>query len=163
MADEQEEVQLLEDININSESELEDKHGDTPVEDSSSPPRDNYHLVYFVILLVSMGILIPYNSIVVAIDYFLFLYPTKKPEFVFPFVYLIVTLLFVMFTISTVNVFPIHWRIGFGYFMFSIALLFVPLLDIGIHNCTVNTELGFILTLGAIVVISMGSGGNELN
>lgn len=161
MADEEEEVLLLE--NINSKSELQDKHDDTPVEDSSPPPRDSYHLVYFVILLVSMGILFPYNSIVVAIDYFLFLYPTQKPEFVFPFIYLIVTLLFVMFTISTVNIFPIHGRICFGYLMFSIALLFIPLLDIGIHNCTVNTELGFILTLGAIVVISIGSGGNELN
>ena len=160
MADEEKEVLLLE--NINSESELEDKHDDTLVEDSSPPPRDSYHLVYFVILLVSMGILFPYNSIVVAIDYFLFLYPNQKPEFVFPFIYLIVTLLFVIFTISTVNIFPIHGRIGFGYLMFSIALLFIPLLDIGIHNCTVNTELGFILTLGAIMVISIGSGGNEL-
>ena len=106
-----------------------------------------------------MGILFPWNSFVSALDYFLYLYRSYRPEVAIPLTYLVVTLVAMAFNIAIVNLFPLHGRIGFGYVMFSIVLLFIPLLDIGIHNCTVSSSAGFFLSLSGVVLVGMGSGG----
>ena len=33
-------------------------------------PRDNYHLVYLGLVLAGIGFLVPYNSFIIACDYF---------------------------------------------------------------------------------------------
>ena len=136
------------------------------VTSSSESPRDKLFLVYLCLFLTGMGVLFPWNSFVSALDYFLFLYRSYHPEVAIPLTYLIITLAAMGFTISTVNLFPLHGRIGFGYVMFFITLLFIPLLDIGIHNCTVSSTAGFFLTLSGVVLVGVGSGGwctQELN
>ena len=127
-------------------------------QEDETPPKDPYHVVYFVFILVSVGILSPYNSYILAIDYFNYLYPGQHPELVLPLVYLLTTVVFTFITIGITNFVPLHGRIGFGYILFGISLLFVPLLDIGVNNCTVSTAVGFVLTLASFVVVGMGSG-----
>ena len=125
----------------------------------SAPVEDRYYLVYLCMILTGAGVLFPWNSFVVGIDYFQFLYPTKRPEIVIPVTYLVVTLAATFFNVNTLKLFPLHARIGFGYVMFFLALLFLPLLDIGINNCTIGTELAFYLTILAVIVVALGSGG----
>ena len=154
-------------------------HGDTPTEidnpvaDTQSSdelpverrkpttyePKDSYKLVYFVFVLVAAGVLFPWNSFILAIDYFRFLYPTQHVENVIPYTDLTFTLLAVLFTVLLVNVLPLQLRICFGYLMFASVLAFIPSLDFGIHNCTVDTKLGFGFTVVAVVSIALGGGG----
>ena len=124
-------------------------------------PKDRFHLVYICMLMAGAGFLFPWNSYITAIDYFILLYKHDFPQVTeaIPMTYLITTFLSSTFNMSTVEQFPLHGRITFGYIMFSISLLFVPLLDIGIGNCTVSTHVSFYLTLLSIVVVGLGSGG----
>ena len=127
----------------------------------SPPPKDHFNLVYVCMVLVGAGFLFPWNSYITAVDYFFFLYQEdfREVSVIIPMTYLITTLLSSSFNVATIERFPIHGRIGFGYVMFFISLLFVSLLDIGIHNCTVSTHVSFYLTLLSVVVVGLGSGG----
>ena len=124
-------------------------------------PKDQLHIIYIITILVSAGILFPWNSYISAIDYFKFLYPTQRVENVIPYTYMSVTLVGIVITIGSINLLPLHGRIAFGYVIYSLVLLFIPLLDIGIHNCSVNTDVGFGLTVFSVVLVALGSGGKE--
>ena len=127
----------------------------------TSVPKDQLHIIYIITILVSAGILFPWNSYISAIDYFKFLYPTQRVENVIPYTYMSLTLFSVVFTIGSINLFPLHGRIAFGYIIYFLVLLFIPLLDIGIHNCSVTTDIGFGLTVLSVVLVALGSGGKE--
>ena len=122
-------------------------------------PKDRFFLAYFAMFLVGMGVLFPWNSFVSALDYFMFFYRPYRPEVAIPITYLVVTLVSMGFTTTAVNVLPLHGRIGFGYVMFIIALVFLPLFDLVIHNCLVSMLTGFLLTLGSAMLVGLGSGG----
>ena len=151
------------DVSQQSEEEVTTDDGEYSISDHlvlpSTAPKDQFFLVYIALFLVGMGVLFPWNSLVSAMDYFLFLYRPFNPEVAIPVTYLVVTLAAMGFTIATVNYLPLHARIGFGNVMFVIVLLFIPLLDIGIHNCTVTLPVGFALTLTSVVLVGSGSGG----
>ena len=138
--------------------------GDKPTEgsdsDTSSAPRDKLHLVYICFFLAGAGFLFPFNSYIAAIDYFFSLYRLQFSAVseIIPMTYLIVTLCASTLNLSLVERLSINTRIVFGYVMFSVSLFFVPMLDIGINNCTVSTGVSFYLTLASIVVVGLGSG-----
>ena len=128
-------------------------------------PKDRYNLVYVCMLLAGAGFLFPWTSYITAIDYFFFLYQRTFPEVsvAIPVTYLVTTMLSSTFNVYAVDKFRLSIRIGFGYVAFSISLLFVLLLDIGIHNCTVSTHISFYLTLLSVMVVGLGSGGELLS
>lgn len=126
-----------------------------------SEPKDRFYLVYISMVVTGAGILFPYNSYIAAADYFYNIYPDKYPETVFPFTYMYITVACVLFTVATLDVFPLHGRILFGYVNFSIALLFVPLLDIGVSGCTLDTNVAFGLTVLSVVIYACGNGGER--
>ena len=122
------------------------------------PPKDRFGLAYIAFFLAGAGFLFPWNSFVAAVDYFLFLYPDKHPEVAIAVTYLVVTLAFSTVNVYTVHSIPLHARIGFGYVMFTVALVFVPLLDIAIQNCALDSNVSFVLTLCAVLTVGIGSG-----
>ena len=122
-------------------------------------PKDRFFLAYIAMFLVGMGVLFPWNSFVSALDYFMFLYRPYRPEVDIPITYLVVTLVSMGFTTTAVNVVPLHGRIGFGYVIFTIVLVFLPLFDLVMHNCLVSMLTGFLLTLGSVMLVGLGSGG----
>ena len=125
-------------------------------------PKDRFFLAYFAMFLVGMGVLFPWNSFVSALDYFMFFYRPYRPEVAIPITYLVVTLVSMGFTTAAVNVFPLHGRIGFGYVMFTVVLVFLPLFDLVINKCLVSMLAGFLLTLGSVMLVGLGSGGEIL-
>ena len=110
--------------------------------------------------MAGAGFLFPWSSYISAIDYFFFLYHSQFPTVseAIPVTYLLTTLLFSTVNVGLVGLFSIHSRIRFGYLMFSLSLVFVPLLDIGINNCTISTSVSYYLTLFSIVAVGIGSG-----
>ena len=127
---------------------------------TATEPKDHLHLVYICMLMAGAGFLFPWNSYISAIDYFFFLYQSQFPTVseAIPVTYLLTTLFFSTINVGLVGLFSIHSRIRFGYLMFSISLIFVPLLDIGINNCTISTNVSYYLTLFSIVAVGVGSG-----
>ena len=126
-------------------------------------PRDHYNLVYVCMLMAGVGFLLPWSSYISAIDYFFYLYHSdfSTVSEAIPVTYLLTTLFFSTINIGLVNLFSIHARIRFGYVMFTLSLVFIPLLDIGINNCTVSTHASYYLTLISIVAVGIGSGGKS--
>ena len=134
------------------------------IQNASTPPKDRFNLVYIALLMTGAGFLFPWNSFITAVDYFRFLYQEEFREVseAIPLAYLLTSLFLASVNISLVGLLPIHARIGFGYVMFIIALLFIPLIDIGINNCTVSIHISYYLTILSVVVVGLGSGGNDI-
>ena len=128
-------------------------------------PKDHFYLVYICMLMAGAGFLFPWSSYISAIDYFFFLYHSQFQTVseAIPVTYLLTTLFSSTINVALVGLFSIHSRIRFGYLMFSISLVFVPLLDIGINNCTVSTNISYYLTLFSIVAVGVGSGSKYYN
>jgi solute carrier family 29 (equilibrative nucleoside transporter) protein 4 len=121
-------------------------------------PKDKFHLVYFSMVIFGAGFLFPFNSFVAAADYFLYIYPGYYAEVVFSFMYMYVTLFSILFTVMTTEVLPLSGRLGFGYVCMFVGLLAIPLLDVGIHNCTLPVGSAFGVTIVCITLISIGAG-----
>ena len=126
-------------------------------------PRDRCHLVYICFLMAGVGFLIPWTSYISAIDYFFYYYLQEFPavSVLIPVGYLVTTFMASSLNLFLVKVVAIHNRNTFGYVMFIVSLLTVPLLDIGIHNCTIPTSVSFYITLLSIAVVGLGSGGEK--
>ncbi len=126
-------------------------------------PKDRYGIVYFCFVMVGAGFLTPWTSYIAAFDYFFYYYQERFPtvSVIIPISYLITT-----FFISIVNVFlvskvNVHERITFGYVMFVLSLLTIPLLDVCIYNCSIPVVAGFYITLLSVAAIGVGSGGRR--
>lgn len=135
---------------------------DTALEGTA--PEDRYHLVYICMLMTGVGFLIPWSCYIGAVDYFFYYYLRDFPSVsvVLPISYLVITFLASTLNLVLVRVVSVHPRITFGYIMFVISLLLIPLLDIGIHNCTISTSISFYLTVLLFGLVGLGSGGEML-
>ena len=126
-------------------------------------PEDKFNIVYICMLIVGAGFLTPWGSFIGAIDYFFYYYLREFPavSVVIPVSYLVTTFAATTINMTLVKRVGLHSRILFGYIMFIISLLLIPLLDIGIHNCTISTGVSFYLTLLTVGMVGLGSGGKE--
>ena len=125
--------------------------------------RDPYNLVYICMVIAGAGFLTPWGAYIGAIDYFFYYYLTKFPtvSVAIPIINLATS-----FLAGSVNMFVgklnIHSRITFGYITFILSLLSIPLLDIGLHNCTITTCVGFYITLFTVGLVGIGAGGKTV-
>lgn len=126
--------------------------------EESPPPKDKFFLVYIASVIVLGSTDYPWKSLSAGIDYFQYLYPDYQPEIAFFLILNIVTLLFIVLTLSVIHFVPVFYRLGFSSVVFFCSLTFIPLLDIGIHNCTVDLTLAFALTLLAVLCIGIATG-----
>ena len=127
-------------------------------------PKDRFYLVYICMLMGGVGFLTPWTAYIGAIDYFFYYYKRDFPSVsvAIPVTYLVVTFFAATLNIALVKRFGIHSRITFGYVMFIVSLLLIPLLDVGIHNCTIPVTVSFYLTLITIAMVGLGSGGESI-
>lgn len=134
-----------------------------PSAQDDGAPQDHYHLVYIAMVMCGMGFLIPWTSYIAAIDYFFYYYQRQFPavSVIIPIGYLVTTFLSATLNLFLVRVVAIHSRIAFGYVVFIISLLMIPLLDIGIYNCTIPTRVSFYITLSSIALVGLASGGEN--
>ena len=123
-------------------------------------PKDHFFLVYFCMVMAGVGFLIPYSTYIGAIDYFFYYYKVEFPSLsvVLPVAYFVTTFFATSINLFLVKLVSAHSRITFGYVVFIICLLIVPLLDIGIHNCTIPTSLSFYITVFSLGFVGLGSG-----
>ena len=154
------EIAPLTEVNEEDQDEIDDYIA-TETHLENMPPTDRYYGAYFAVLMLSTACLLPWKMIVSVVDYFQYLYPDFRPELSFPFTYTLFTTLAIIFTIATVNHIPLFIRLLFGSIVFFFSILFLPLLDIGLHSCHVSPEVGFSLTLLACAAIGSGSGGES--
>lgn len=127
-------------------------------------PKDKYHSVYICMLMAGAGFLVPWTSYLGALDYFFYYYKRdfNTVSVIIPNTYLVTTFLAATLNLVVlVKYVPIHYRIIFGYVMFFISLLLIPILDIFINTCKISTSIAFYITLLTIGLVGLGSGGKQ--
>jgi len=126
-------------------------------------PEDKYRLLYFCFVMVGAGFLTPWTTYIAAFDYFFYYYEIEFPtvSVAIPVIYLVFSFFFGTLNVFLVSKLETHDRITFGYIMFFMSLLIIPMLDVGIHNCAIPTGAGFYVTLLSVAIVAMGSGGKN--
>ncbi|XP_015786955.1 equilibrative nucleoside transporter 4 [Tetranychus urticae] len=120
----------------------------------SSPPVDVYNGVYFGLLLAGVGFLLPYNSFVIAVDYFQDHFPGTPIMFDISFVYILSACLAVCINNLLVELVPLFWRINFGYILSFGTLTAVATFEIAF--CPFTQATAYSLILSAVGVIAFG-------
>ncbi|KAK5643005.1 hypothetical protein RI129_009172 [Pyrocoelia pectoralis] len=119
-----------------------------------SPPQDTYNTIYAAFILGGAGFLLPYNSFIMAMDYFKIRYPGTPVVFDMSLVYIVVAFITVLGNNLLVETFTLSARINFGYFVSFVTLIFVITCELWwevfgeITSYTVN--------LGAVAVVAVG-------
>ena len=143
-----------------SSSHTDSEQSSASNEDRAAP-KDHFYLVYLCMVMGGVGLFTPYCTYVAAIDYFFYYYKEEFPSLsaIFPLTYFLAAFFAATLNIVLVKMVCVYSRITFGYVVFIICLLTVPLLDIGIDNCTIPTTVSFYITLLTVGSVGLGAGG----
>lgn len=95
------------------------------------PPTDRYGLIYLALLLAGIGFLLPYNSFVIAADYFQHRFPAN-PTIVFDMstTYIVVALCTVLVSNAVVEFIPLFWRLNAGFLLSLLVMSTVAVYEI---------------------------------
>ncbi|GFQ74516.1 equilibrative nucleoside transporter 4 [Trichonephila clavata] len=120
----------------------------------SRPPNDRCQCIYLALLLAGVGFLLPYNSFIIAVDYFQSRYPATTIVFDMSLIYILVALVAVIINNLLVETLSLKTRITFGYVVAFFTLLFVAVFEIWFE--IFDLRLGYYVNLLAVAVVSFG-------
>ncbi|GJQ84212.1 putative nucleoside transmembrane transporter [Trypoxylus dichotomus] len=119
-----------------------------------SPPTDVYNLVYLSFVLGGAGFLFPYNSFIMAMDYFKIRYPGTPVVFDMSLVYIVVAFITVLGNNLLVETCSLNSRINFGYLMSFVTLIFVVTCEVWWE--AFRTSTSYTINLAAVAVVAIG-------
>lgn len=119
-----------------------------------SPPVDKCNFIYFALVLAGVGFLMPYNSFVIAVDYFQARYPGTTVIFDMSVVYITMAFFAVFANNILVETLSLNTRITFGYLVSFVTLNFVVICEIWWELFGVATS--YTINLIAVAVVSLG-------
>ncbi|XP_033208424.1 equilibrative nucleoside transporter 4 [Belonocnema kinseyi] len=119
-----------------------------------SPPVDKCNFIYFALVLAGVGFLMPYNSFVIAVDYFQTRYPGTTVIFDMSVVYITMAFFAVFMNNILVETLSLNTRITFGYLVSFVTLNFVVICEIWWELFGVSTS--YTINLVAVAVVSLG-------
>ncbi|MCD7467172.1 Epsin-1, required for endocytosis and actin patch assembly [Datura stramonium] len=119
---------------------------------SSNPkiPKDTFHIAYIIYFTLGAGYLLPWNAFITAVDYFTYLYPDVMVDRIFAIAYMIVGLICLFFIVAFANKTSAFVRINIGLFLFVVALVTVPLIDVFYVDGRVGVYGAFVVTVGLV-------------
>lgn len=134
--------------------------------------RDAYKIAYVIHFFLGAGNLLPWNTLITAIDYFGYLYPTRHVEKVFSVAYMISSLMVVVMMLSWGNwsrKFNFRFRMNLGFSMFVLSLVVTPVIDWSHHGTTTTaggsggsslevTSLSYYLSVASVVICGLADG-----
>lgn len=87
---------------------------DTSPEHNSNPPKDHKNVVYFSLVVAGIGFVLPYNSFIIASDYWIQRFPTRTVELDLSTTYIFVAFISVLCSNIFISIAPFRIRILFG-------------------------------------------------
>ncbi|KAI4328242.1 hypothetical protein L6164_020614 [Bauhinia variegata] len=115
-------------------------------------PEDKFHLAYIIYFTLGLGVLLPSNAFITAVDYFSYLYPEASVDRVFAVAYTLVALVCLFIVILYGHNSDAYVRINMGMSLFVVSLLVVPIMDAVYIKGQVGLYGGFYVTTGAMAV-----------
>ncbi|XP_025192759.1 equilibrative nucleoside transporter 4 [Melanaphis sacchari] len=122
----------------------------------ATPPVDNMGKTYMAMVLAGAGFLFPYNSFVMAVDYFQTKYPVSMVVFDMTIVYIMVAFVAVLTNNLLVETLSFTCRINIGYGLTISMLLFVGAVEI-LWDELFTLDTSYCLNLVAIGLIAWGA------
>lgn len=119
-----------------------------------SPPVDKFNTIYLSMVLAGVGFLLPYNSFIIAVDYFGAQYPGTTIVFDMSLVYIGTAFFAVLANNFVVETFSLNTRITFGYIVSFFTLLFVATCEIWLG--IFGTKTLYTMNLVAVSVVALG-------
>ncbi|KAF7996573.1 hypothetical protein HCN44_002219 [Aphidius gifuensis] len=119
-----------------------------------TPPVDRYNFIYFSLVLAGVGFLLPYNSFVIAVDYFQARYPGTTVIFDMSIVYITMAFVSVCANNILIETVSLNTRITFGYLVSVVTLNFVVVSEIWWEFFGMATS--YTINLIAVAVVSVG-------
>jgi solute carrier family 29 (equilibrative nucleoside transporter) protein 4 len=133
----------------------------TPTDDQRGrqtlPPKDNYKLIYFALLLAGAGFLLPYNSFITAVDYLQSKYPGTTIVFDMSLTYICMAFVSVCVNNVLVETFRLNTRITFGYIISFVTLMFIAIFDVWLE--LFSKDASYKINLVSIAIVALGCTG----
>lgn len=112
---------MMEGIELNDEARSYEPLGsttartfsDTSPEHNTTPPKD-HKSVYFSLVVAGIGFVLPYNSFIIASDYWIERFPTRTVELDLSTTYIFVAFISVLCNNIFISIAPFRIRILFG-------------------------------------------------
>ncbi|XP_071859128.1 equilibrative nucleoside transporter 3 isoform X1 [Bombus fervidus] len=119
-----------------------------------SPPVDKCNFIYFALILGGIGFLLPYNSFIIAVDFFQARYPGTTVIFDMSVVYIIMAFFAVFANNILIETLSLNTRITFGYLVAFVTLNFVVISEIWWEPFNVATS--YTINLVVVAIVSLG-------
>ena len=121
------------------------------------PPHDSYNLVYLAMVLSGAGFLLPYNSLITAVDYFQTVFPGTTIVFDISLIYILTALIAVLLNNVIMFTFSLNSRIMFGYILSFLIFIFILIFIIWLDMFSPDQTYAIILV--CVALISVGATG----
>ncbi|CAN6455098.1 unnamed protein product [Victoria cruziana] len=120
--------------------------------------KDQYNLAYIIHFILGVGSLLPWNTVITAVDYFSYLYPHKHVDKVFSVVYMGSSLPILVGLVLWTKRPTVRQRMNLGLGLFLSSLLAVPLLDYVHAGGNQTTNRQYLMTVLAVTVCGLADG-----
>ncbi|XP_050093385.1 equilibrative nucleoside transporter 4 [Anopheles aquasalis] len=120
----------------------------------AGPPKDRRRLVFFALMTAGVGFVLPYNSFIIASDYWQSRFPGQSVALDMSMTYIIVALATVLLNNVFLTLAPFRVRVAFGYAVSFTTLVFVALCEVAWHMFTAKTA--YSVNLAAVSLVAMG-------
>ncbi|XP_018803453.1 PREDICTED: equilibrative nucleoside transporter 4 [Bactrocera latifrons] len=126
---------------------------DSPEADVRAP-KDHKHSVYVALLAAGIGFVLPYNSFIIAADYWQARFPGRSVALDMSMTYIIVAFATVLLNNVFLSLAPFRVRILFGYVVSFTTLIFVAVCEVAFHMFAANTA--YSVNLAAVSLVAIG-------
>ncbi|EAT46183.1 AAEL002614-PA [Aedes aegypti] len=127
---------------------------DSPEMEGGGPPKDRKKLVFFALMTAGVGFVLPYNSFIIAADYWQSRFPGQSVALDMSITYIIVALGAVLLNNVFLSLAPFRVRVAFGYAISFTTLVFVALCEVAWHMFSAKTA--YSVNLAAVSLVAMG-------
>lgn len=140
---------MMEGIDLNEEARTYEPLGstarnfaDTSPEHNDNPPKDHRNTVYFSLIVAGIGFVLPYNSFIIASDYWIERFPSRTVELDLSTTYIVVAFVSVLLNNVFISIAPLRIRILFGkiHKLFLYANNFINFLPHRLPCCISHTQ-----------------------
>ncbi|XP_053954675.1 equilibrative nucleoside transporter 4 isoform X2 [Anastrepha ludens] len=117
-------------------------------------PKDHNHAVYLALLAAGIGFVLPYNSFIIAADYWQARFPGRSVALDMSMTYIIVAFATVLLNNVFLSLAPFRVRVLFGYVVSFTTLIFVAVCEVAFHMFAANTA--YSVNLAAVSLVAIG-------
>ncbi|KAL7731827.1 hypothetical protein ACLKA6_017414 [Drosophila palustris] len=127
---------------------------DNSPEFDTRAPKDQRHAVYLALLAAGIGFVLPYNSFIIAADYWQGRFPGRPVALDMSMTYIFVAFCTVLFNNIVLSLAPFQTRVLFGYIVSFTTLIFVAVCEVAWHAFATNTA--YVVNMSAVALTAIG-------